>query len=87
MIVGPDGSLRSEIRRDEEGIVLVEIDASEVLEYKQHHDMAGYYNRLDIFSVILNCNRPEPVYFDRATPLQKQTEDNLFKMQTEQAAE
>jgi len=87
MIVGPDGSLRSEIRRDEEGLVFAEIDVSEVLEHKQHHDMAGYYNRLDIFSVTVNRNRPEPVYFERAVPLQEQAEHMQLKLTAEQAAE
>lgn len=66
MIVGPDGSVRSDIRSDEEGLVLAEIDVSEALEYKQHHDMAGYYNRLDIFALRVNRARPELVQFERS---------------------
>jgi nitrilase len=63
MIVGPDGSLRSEVLWEQEGIIVAEIDVSEVLEHKQHHDMAGYYNRLDIFSVHVRRMRREPAYF------------------------
>lgn len=69
MIVGPDGALRSEVRCDHEGLVPAEIDVSEALEHKQHHDMAGYYNRLDIFSVHVRRVRPEPAYFDEMRPL------------------
>lgn len=64
MVVGPDGSLRSEIMCEEEGLLLVEIDVSEPLEHKQHHDMAGYYNRLDIFSLGVRRERLKPARFD-----------------------
>lgn len=63
MIVGPDGSLRSEIRSEEEGMVHAQIDVSEILEHKQHHDMAGYYNRMDIYSLHVQRARPKPAYF------------------------
>lgn len=63
MIVGPDGSLRSEVRSEEEGMVHAEIDVSEVLEHKQHHDMAGYYNRMDIYALHVQRARPRPAYF------------------------
>lgn len=64
MIVGPDGSLRSEMRSEEEGLVHSEIDVTEVLEHKQHHDMAGYYNRMDIYALHVQRARPRPAYFD-----------------------
>lgn len=63
MIVGPDGTLRSETRSNEEGMVNAEIEVSEVLEHKQHHDMAGYYNRMDIYSLHVQRARPQPAYF------------------------
>jgi len=61
--VRPDGSLRSELRSEEEGMVHAEIDVSEVLEHKQHHDMAGYYNRMDIYALHVQRARPRPAYF------------------------
>ena len=64
MVVGPTGDLCSEIRRDEEGIVFAKIDIGELVELKQHHDMAGYYNRLDIFSLAVNRSRRKLVSFD-----------------------
>jgi aliphatic nitrilase len=63
MIVGPDGTLRSDIRSDAEGFVHTEIDVAEILEHKQHHDMAGYYNRMDIYSLHVQRARPQPAYF------------------------
>jgi len=64
MVVGPTGELCSEVRRDEEGMVFSEIDIGELTELKQHHDMAGYYNRLDIFSLSVNRIRRRLVSFD-----------------------
>jgi nitrilase len=63
MIVGPDGTLRSDIRSDAEGMVHTEIDVAEIVEHKQHHDMAGYYNRMDIYSLHVQRARPQPAYF------------------------
>lgn len=57
MIVGPTGELISEIRQDEEGLVLAEIDLSSLVELKRHHDMAGYYCRSDIFRLHLERGR------------------------------
>jgi len=71
MIIGPDGTLRSDIRSDAEGLVHAEIDVAEVLEHKQHHDMAGYYNRMDIYSLHVQRARPQPAYF-RDDILQKE---------------
>jgi len=59
MIVGPDGELISEIRQDEEGLVLAEIDLTSLVELKRHHDMAGYYCRSDLFHVQLARQRGE----------------------------
>jgi hypothetical protein len=80
MIVGPDGSLRSEVLCEKEGIVAAEIDVSESLEHKQHHDMAGYYNRLDIFSVHVRRARPEPAYFsEMRSPARLDSNDGVLK--------
>jgi nitrilase len=89
MIVGPEGSLRSDMRRDEEGFVLAEIDVSELLEHKQHHDMAGYYNRLDIFSVEVRRNRPVLARFVEAETvmLPKLIDQIERKLTPEKAAE
>ncbi len=75
MIVGPDGSLRSELRSEAEGMVHAEIDVSEVLEHKQHHDMAGYYNRMDIYALHVQRARPRPAYFSDDLSL---SEESVF---------
>jgi aliphatic nitrilase len=58
MIVGPTGELIAERPAETEGLVLAEIDLSMLVELKQHHDMAGYYNRHELFSLRLRRGRP-----------------------------
>lgn len=59
MIIGPMGTLLSKVLQDEEGLAIAEVDLSSLIELKQHHDMAGYYNRMDLFHLRLLRERPE----------------------------
>ncbi len=43
---------------DEEGIVYAEIDLSRCIQPRQMHDIAGHYNRFDIFDLRVN-RRPQ----------------------------
>lgn len=61
MIVGPEGDLLAEHPNDREGIVYADLDLERAIELKQHHDLAGYYNRFDIFGFTLNQERLSPV--------------------------
>lgn len=58
MIVGPTGELLASRQGDEEGLILAEVDLSVLVELKQHHDMAGYYNRHELFSLRVRRERP-----------------------------
>ena len=80
LIVGPDGTLRSDVLSEEEGLVIASIDIAELVEHKQHHDMAGYYNRLDIYSLEVQRRRPEPAYFsgDSVNPQPEQEQNSLM---------
>lgn len=51
MVVGPMGSIVSELPPGAEGILFAEIDLGSLVELKQHHDMAGYYHRSELFRV------------------------------------
>jgi nitrilase len=51
MVVGPMGNIVSELPAGSEGVLLAEIDLRSLVELKQHHDMAGYYHRSEIFRV------------------------------------
>ena len=42
-----------------EGIVVADVDIALSIEQKQFHDIVGYYNRFDIFRLVLD-QRPQP---------------------------
>lgn len=62
MIVTPNGMTLGNTLFDREGLVLADIDVSSLVELKQHHDMAGYYNRHDVFHVAVNRSRQKPLH-------------------------
>ncbi|BEU25637.1 carbon-nitrogen hydrolase family protein [Paraburkholderia caribensis] len=76
MIVGPTGELVSEVRQDAEGLVLSQIDLSQLVEFKQHHDMAGYYNRHELFQLSLRRDRPNLIDTSIATAPCRSTESD-----------
>ena len=75
MIVTPSGEVLGTPLTDEEGLVVADVDLGSLLELKQHHDMAGYYNRMDIYRLQVDRRRPQPVYFDGADSLAGETDD------------
>ena len=62
MIVAPDGSTPGGVLSSSEGLVMADVDIAALTELKQHHDMAGYYNRHDVFRVELNQDRQAPLH-------------------------
>ena len=58
MIVGPSGDLIADAPPEKEGLVLAQLDLSSLVELRQHHDMAGYYNRHELFQLKLRRDRP-----------------------------
>lgn len=61
VIIGPEGDIIAESGADKECIIYGELDLKRAVELKQHHDLAGYYNRFDIFNVSLNQRRLTPI--------------------------
>lgn len=61
LIVGPEGDTLAQLPAEEEGMVFADLDLSRAIALKQQHDLAGYYNRFDIFDVTLNRRRLEPI--------------------------
>jgi aliphatic nitrilase len=51
------------VLRDEEGLLYCEIDLADCVEPKQFHDVAGYYNRFDVFDLRVCRTRQVPVAF------------------------
>ena len=52
-----------EMLRDEEGVLLADIDLQECVEGKQYHDVVGGYQRLDVFELKVDRRRRKPVTF------------------------
>ena len=61
MIAGPDGSVLAGPIQNEETIVYADIDTDVVLEERQNFDPAGHYGRPDVFRVMVNRSRQEPL--------------------------
>ena len=64
IVLGPDGMPVSKTLRDEEGILYADIDVGLCVEPKQFHDIAGYYNRFDVFKLTVDRTPRSPAYFD-----------------------
>lgn len=62
MIVSPMGDIVAELPPGKEGVLLGEIDLNSLVELKQHHDMAGYYNRTELFRLRLVAERPQTLH-------------------------
>lgn len=63
MILDPTASVIGNPLSDSEGIVYAEIDTSRTVEPKQFHDVAGYYNRFDVFDFRVDRSARDPARF------------------------
>jgi aliphatic nitrilase len=63
LVVGPSGDVVSETLCESEGLLYHEIDVGLCVEPKQFHDVVGYYNRFDVFSLEVNRERLKPIAF------------------------
>jgi nitrilase len=78
MIIAPMGDIIAELPAGQEGLLVGEIDVSELVELKQHHDMAGYYHRSEIFRVSVVRDRPRSLdnaVFERSSPSAEEVEN------------
>jgi aliphatic nitrilase len=64
--VNPSGATVGDSLQLEEGIAYADFDLSECVEPKQFHDVVGYYNRFDVFSLSVKRTRIVPITFDDA---------------------
>jgi aliphatic nitrilase len=67
LIINPNGEVIAEVPPGEEGFAVAEIDLGESIEYKQIHDVVGYYNRFDVFDFRLNRKRHRPITIHEGT--------------------
>jgi len=65
-VLGPDGRVIGQPLIDEEGIVYADIDLSRCIQPRQMHDIAGHYNRFDVFDLRVNRRPLRSVRFDDA---------------------
>lgn len=86
MVIGPMGNIIAELPPGEEGLLFAEIDLRSLVELKQHHDMAGYYHRGELFRVGLVRERPQGVndaVIDSPLPTRSHDADHAFNMMDE----
>lgn len=69
MFVDPTGAAIGDTLIDEEGIAYAEFDLNRCIEPKQFHDVVGYYNRFDVFSLNVTRTRHEPVHWNTPAAL------------------
>lgn len=63
MILDPTGTVRGDVLCEEEGMLIQELDLDECIEPKQFHDVAGYYNRFDIFKLTVDRSPLAPISY------------------------
>lgn len=61
--VDSTGEMIGDFLQDEEGIGYAEFDLTGCVEPKQFHDVVGYYNFFDVFSLMVNRKRQNPITF------------------------
>jgi nitrilase len=62
--VNPTGASLGDTLQLEEGLAYAEFDLAECVEPKQFHDVVGYYNRFDVFSLTVKRTRIVPITFE-----------------------
>lgn len=77
MIVDPAGERLESALSEGEGIISADIDLSTLVALRQHHDMAGYYNRPELINVTVNNRRPTGVSWQDDWPESFCTSDGL----------
>lgn len=61
--IGPNGTPISEIMQADEGLLYADVDLAACVEPKQLHDLAGGYNRFDIFQLTVDRTAQRPIRF------------------------
>ncbi|KAI1776437.1 carbon-nitrogen hydrolase [Hypoxylon cercidicola] len=60
---GTSARARRDLLQEDEGILYADVDLGDCVEGKQYHDVAGGYQRLDVFELKVDRTRREPVSF------------------------
>jgi aliphatic nitrilase len=62
-VIDPTGAAVGEWLSRDESILYADIDLAQAVELKQFHDVVGYYNRFDIFTLKVNRSAHRPATF------------------------
>ncbi|KAI1138689.1 nitrilase [Hypoxylon sp. FL0543] len=64
--IDPETSVHEQrdLLQEKEGILYVDVNLEDCIEGKQYHDLAGGYQRLDVFELKVNRKRREPALFE-----------------------
>ena len=78
MILGPGGECLAGPLVGQEGILFADLDLQEIVGQKELHDLAGHYNRSDVFRLSIDRSRHEILIAEREaqgfSPLQTHTD-------------
>jgi hypothetical protein len=64
MVLDPAGEVVAGPVSDREELLYADIDLARCVEPKQYHDVAGAYNRFDIFTLTVNRAAHRPITFE-----------------------
>jgi nitrilase len=59
MIIHPSGAVLAEIGEGKQGIALADVDTGDALPLQELHDIAGHYNRFDVYRLSVNTSPNE----------------------------
>jgi predicted amidohydrolase len=76
MILGPQGEPLTEPQVGGEGVVVADLDVALSIEQKQFHDIVGYYNRFDIFRLVVDQRPQSPISVVRSAHEAEETADD-----------
>ena len=77
-VYGPNGQVIGNPLVDEEGIVYADIDLEDSIIPRLRHDIAGNYNRFDIFSLSLNTKKHSALEINGKSVYKDQLEPNYI---------
>jgi nitrilase len=63
VVIGPTGEPVGEVMAGQEGILYADIDLAACVEPKQFHDVVGYYNRFDVFRLVVDRSENRPIRY------------------------
>jgi nitrilase len=73
--------------QNEEGILYADMDLDACIEGKQYHDVAGGYQRLDVFDLKVDRTRRDPIRFDPYTSRKVKQETEGDYLEEEETSE